>query len=55
MRIRKDTTGEQIVLLRCDCGEIGIKHHGYYGTHLCVKARLICKDCNKTMKIVQVN
>jgi hypothetical protein len=55
MRIDKNTTGMQNVLLRCLCGEIGIVHYGYNGNHLCVKARMICRDCNKTMKIVKVD
>ncbi len=54
MRIPKETTGDQQVLLGCKCGEIGIEHYGYYGKHLCVKVRMICKDCNTTMKIVEV-
>lgn len=55
MRIDPNTDGLKSVLLRCKCGEIGITHYGYDGKHLCVKARLICKDCNTTMKIVRVD
>ena len=55
MRIDKNTTGKANVLLQCKCGEIGIRHHGYYGKHLCVKARLICKDCNSTMEVISVD
>ncbi len=54
MRINKNTTGDKCVMLRCECGEIGIRHFGYHGKHLCVKARLICKDCNTAMKVFDV-
>ncbi len=39
------------ILVQCECGQLGIRHHGW-GNHLTEQVRMICRDCNKTMRVV---
>jgi hypothetical protein len=54
MRFKGEIRGFQGILCRCDCGEITIKHHGYYGLHLMEQYALTCKTCNKRLKVIAV-
>ena len=47
------TNGNENILVRCECGELGITHHAWYHQHLTEQFRLICKDCKKTARVVK--